>query len=140
MKLPKLSSMFARAVARSRETEEWVDDKRDFTTSLEGVDIRARARVQVIVSPEGSSRRHVTGEVIVQMLAVEGERVEVQPGWIHFAAREGAIVEPEPLFALATAEAVANLRRDGAFRAKCDARALASAVFEGAPPRSRSRL
>lgn len=140
MKLPKLSSMFASAVARSRETEEWVADKRDFAMSLDGVEIRARARVLVIVSPEGSSRRRMTGEVTVQVLTVAGERVEVEPGWIHFAARDGAIVEPEPLFALAAAEAGANLRRDCAFRARCDARALASAVLEGAPSGAGPRL
>lgn len=140
MKLPKLSWMFAKAIARSRETEEWVDDKRDFVASLDGVDVRARARVQVIVSSQGASRRRVTGEVIVQMLAVAGERVEAEPGWIHFVARDGAIVEPEPLFALAAAEAVANLRGNGAFRACCEMRAISATLPEAAPARKRARL
>jgi hypothetical protein len=138
VKLPDLAFMFSKAVERARETGDWVNAKRDFEAVVDGVPCQVRCRAQVIVSPEGSSRR-LTGEVIAMVMTAGGERVEIQPGWIHFSARDGAIVDPEPLFELAASEAARNLRGVPSFRARVERAALRLAIAD-VPRRAPRRL
>lgn len=139
MTLPKLAAAFQKAAARSREADDWARATRDFRIDIDGVDCLARCRVQVIVSPEGRSRRHLTGEIVVQVLSAAGEHVEAEPGWIHFSARDGAIADPAPLLQLAASEALANARRDPAFRASSE-RAALTAATPSATARPKRRL
>lgn len=122
-----IRTMFARVARKSAAGDTWASGSRDFELRVDGVACKLRWKLQLYASAVGESRQ-ITGECIVQVLTADGERCELAPSWIHFTAREDALINPAPLFEVALRDATSRLLRTAEFQANAEREAIALAV------------